>query len=702
MFFFYIFGDTIKSKTIFTILLSAFLIITLACVSAADSNQTALQDSPEIGNFTELNGEIGKISDNGSLTLKKDYKYNSNDSGFKEGIKIVRDNIVIDGDGHTIDGAGQARIFNITSNNVTLKNIHFINGYSNEYGGAIVAKNGIIKDSFFTNNTAKTGGAIYFDEFGVVTNSRFENNSCPDANGDGGAVYLNGGGTVSNSIFTNNTVGDYAGAVYFNENGNVTNCNFTNNTASYYGGAVYFWKDGKIENSNFKGNYAQNGGSLYVYGVSTVDNCNFTANSARAGGAIQLWGNGTINHSIFTDNLASFSGGAIYSNNCVKLNNCNFTGNCAEEHAGGTLYAYDTADIIECNFTNNSASSGGAIYLDKNGNINKTSFKFNKANDGGAILVGEELVISKCSFKDNVATLGTNDIKLRDNAKLLYLAHLTILSAKDVIYGNTVRISANVSCEDAVVNSGSVSVVINNKRYSSNVVNGTATIEIPNLNAGSYSARVMFDGGQNYTNATKNVTFNILKQNLKVSASNKAYIINYGGKYSVTINDANNNPAYGVKVAFTLNGRYIGSATANSKGVATFKLTSKMLKTAKAGKRNLVIKTTSPNYAMGKTVKITINKEKTKITAKAKKFKRFSKTKKYTIKLKNSKAKAVKKVKVTLKIKGKTYKAKTNSKGKAVFKIKKLYKKGKFTTKINFKGNKCYKPAAKKVKIAIK
>ena len=199
----------------------------------------------------------------------------------------------------------------------------------------------------------------------------------------------------------------------------------------------------------------------------------------------------------------------------------------------GLEYTYQTKSIKkenlleELNYIDSSyiTTFNPSIYLDKNGNINKTSFKSNKANDGGAILVGEELVISKCSFKDNVATLGTNDIKLRDNAKLLYLAHLTILSAKDVIYGNTVRISANVSCEDAVVNSGSVSVVINNKRYSSNVVNGTATIEIPNLNAGSYSASVMFDGGQNYTNATKNVTFNVLKQNLKVSAINKKNLI---------------------------------------------------------------------------------------------------------------------------------------------------------------------------------
>ena len=106
-------------------------------------------------------------------------------------------------------------------------------------------------------------------------------------------------------------------------------------------------------------------------------------------------------------------------------------------------------------------------------------------------------------------------------------------------------------------------------------------------------------------------------------------------------------------------------------------------------------------YTVSKTVKITINKEKTKITAKAKKFKKSLKTKKYTVTLKNSKGKVVKKVSVSLKVKGKTYYAKTNSKGKATFKITKLTKKGKFNASVTYKGNKYYAKATKKVRITI-
>ena len=94
-------------------------------------------------------------------------------------------------------------------------------------------------------------------------------------------------------------------------------------------------------------------------------------------------------------------------------------------------------------------------------------------------------------------------------------------------------------------------------------------------------------------------------------------------------------------------------------------------------------------------------KKVSKITAKKATFKKSKKVKKYTITLKSGKS-PIKKVKVLLKVKGKTYKATTNSKGKATFKITKLTKKGTFTAKITFKGNGYYKASGKTIKIKIK
>ncbi|MBR3140486.1 MAG: hypothetical protein IKF82_03800 [Bacilli bacterium] len=109
----------------------------------------------------------------------------------------------------------------------------------------------------------------------------------------------------------------------------------------------------------------------------------------------------------------------------------------------------------------------------------------------------------------------------------------------------------------------------------------------------------------------------------------------------------------------------------------------------------------STNTNTNKQTNTKVTKKATKITAKKATFKAKKKTKKYSIVLKAGKA-AVKKVKVTLKVGKKTYKATTNKKGKATFNLKKLTKKGKYTAVIKFAGNKLYKATTKKVKITVK
>ena len=221
------------------------------------------------------------------------------------------------------------------------------------------------------------------------------------------------------------------------------------------------------------------------------------------------------------------------------------------------------------------------------------------------------------------------------------------------------------------------------------------------INIDNDELNLLFTSSYNYNSSSMKMI--VPKPTACIAANPASYVINYGGKYSIIIKDSNNNPLNGKKVIFTLNGKNIGSAMTNSKGVATISLTSKILKTAKAGTRNLVIKLSDSKYnPVSKTVKIKINKEKTKIAAKKKTFKKSQRIKKYTISLKNSKGKAVKKVKVTMKVKGKTFKAKTNAKGKATFKITKLTRKGTFKAKIRYNGSGYYMATAKNVKIKIK
>jgi FlaG/FlaF family flagellin (archaellin) len=92
--------------------------------------------------------------------------------------------------------------------------------------------------------------------------------------------------------------------------------------------------------------------------------------------------------------------------------------------------------------------------------------------------------------------------------------------------------------------------------------------------------------------------------------------------------------------------------TTNNQGIAQYNVNLK-----KAGNQKLTITYAGDkNYAVSEissTVKI--SKEKTKITAKKKTFKKSKKVKKFTITLKNSKGKGIKGLKVVLKIKNKKY-----------------------------------------------
>ena len=133
-------------------------------------------------NFKSLDNAIRNCEAN-NLVLIADYIYDPNtDDSYVNGININKENFTIDGQGHSINGLSQSRVFQINSNNVTFKNINFINGNSSWGGGAIysdVSNGNLSIDSCnFTNNTGDFGGAICIDNMGniLINNSIFINN----------------------------------------------------------------------------------------------------------------------------------------------------------------------------------------------------------------------------------------------------------------------------------------------------------------------------------------------------------------------------------------------------------------------------------------------------------------------------------------------------------------------------------------------
>ena len=216
-------------------------------------------------------------------------------------------------------------------------------------------------------------------------------------------------------------------------------------------------------------------------------------------------------------------------------------------------------------------------------------------------------------------------------------------------------------------------------------------------NAGSYVIFADYSGDENFLNATANTTLTINKAVTVMTATPVATVYNIDGYLVVTIEYINGKPVPGLVLTVDLNGAKNYTTDENGQikvNVAKLVPKSYVAKITFAGNENY--KQSSANAT------VTVKKAKPKIVAKTKTFKTLKKVKKYTITLKDNTGKAIKNAVVTLKIKGKTLKAKTNSKGKATFKITKFKKKGKYKAVITYKGNKYYTKVTKKVKIVIK
>ena len=723
---------------------------------------------------------------------------------------------------------GGAVYFN--GDKLTIFNSEFIANAADYDGGAVYLKGdyGIINASNFTNNRAYFNGAVYMNSLnGTVEDCIFANNVATNSSGALGWVEKQNG-TVFYSQFINNTA-PLGGAIYVNEGNNLTveaskfiknnasiggaiyltggdgiiaNSTFDMNSASEDGGAIYLkGSEGILVDSNFTNNRAKYYGALYMESIKGImDKCIFANNVATESAGALGWvkeENGTIRASKFINNSAPI-GGAIYVNNAKEfyITTSDFVNNTASLN-GGAIYWDSGADgsITVSSFINNNATeNGGALYFNgTNGKIAYSQFTNNTAASGGAIYNNGSIIAGDIKFTNNTASDGNNDIAGSGSAE--YIVNFDI-AEEDNVYGKTAKINVNITSNGKPVNGGNVSTVVNNVTYNASVVNGVATLQIPNLKIGIYELWLSYvSNDSSYRNDKDYYELIITKQNIEITAKDAAYIINYGGKYSVTLKDSDGNAVVGEKVTFTFNGKVIGSASTNASGVASISLSASALKSAKAGKKNIAVTLTSDKYnATAKAVKITINKEKTKIisaigvkttynvkknlvikltdsrgnalkgfkitvdlngaktyttnskgqviinvaklvpktytakisfngngnylnsaksvkvtvkkaaakmTAKKKTFKRNVKVKKYTITLNNVK-KAIKGVKVTLKVNKKTFKAKTNKKGKAVFKIKNLKKKGTYKAVIKFAGNKYYKKVTKKVKIRVK
>ncbi len=123
--------------------------------------------------FTKLQEIINNASVYDSIVLNRSYKYYPNfDSNLKNGI-VINKELTLNGNGHVIDGANQARLFNITKPSIQLDNLILVNANSDN-GSAIysIRPGSKLFNSIVLNST---GSVIYSTNEFSVDNCWFGN-----------------------------------------------------------------------------------------------------------------------------------------------------------------------------------------------------------------------------------------------------------------------------------------------------------------------------------------------------------------------------------------------------------------------------------------------------------------------------------------------------------------------------------------------
>ena len=260
---------------------------------------------------------------------------------------------------------------------------------------------------------------------------------------------------------------------------------------------------------------------------------------------------------------------------------------------------------------------------------------------------------------------------------------------------------------------GNITVNIDGKNYTVPAKGGENTIHIPDLGNGEHTANVTYSGDDKYDGQSVEKTFNTTKKSIATilvvdpTFSRQAtdyYAGERGDMFYGVLMDTNGNVLPNKTVQIAVNGP-IYNVTTDEHGRAGLMV----------NLMNANIYTYALFFAGDDTYnashiassKLTVFKKKTTLAASNVQFKKSTKTKVVQVTLKTVKNPFDGKTylksgkKITLKVNGKTYKAKINKKGVATFKVK-LTKKGKYVAKIKFAGDKTYEASSKNIKITIK
>ncbi|WP_299524182.1 Ig-like domain repeat protein [uncultured Methanobrevibacter sp.] len=447
--------------------------------------------------------------------------------------------------------------------------------YESMYGAAIDVKKATvtITNCIFRNNRieqtnglnkANYGGAVSNQGNMIIRNSTFYGNSMTSegySSAHGADVYNGGNLTISDSSFEKSYVGDFALGGSISNEGNlilnrivISDCDSAQQvkgSAFYNGGNCTIInstiKNSKVNRAVFNTLY----GVVYNEGSLIATGCVFANNSGIKDSGIPTY-KGSVN---------IYNVGDVNLTYCAFLDNNPLSGTYADffEDGGGEIYLdYNwwgsntnpfkaskiNADKINSWITLNVNPDYLALNIDDSADITASW----KLSDGGSLNIGlfplfnvsfntwvngtqkiitKQLVNGYATINYNwtqkkgtyivlVSAGGFTKEAIVDVGKLVSNIKITV---DDINYTQNLTINIEVTGIGSLTPQGNVSVIIDGKTYTLNLVNGKATFVIPKLLAGNYTFNVVYNGDKDYFRAfaSENVTVNKCRIYLNIS-----------------------------------------------------------------------------------------------------------------------------------------------------------------------------------------
>lgn len=330
------------------------------------------------------------------ITFTSDIVFNPmRDSNFINGILLGDDDLLIDGDGHTIDAKGLSRVFEVTGKNITIRNFTFLNCRADN-GGAIINRGTLrLENVKFSTCEADFGGAIC-NASGEIVMDHIEF-SANMAEYGGGSIHNDGGHIMIFNSLIHQSKAQYGSAI--SNSCGMIDIRYTGihrNRASHRGAAIV--NDGgriSISTSDLHEN-ASEGLGVVVNGNGDVRimDCDIRTNSSKDN-IVHNTGRLEINNCLLRQNRSK---GIIFNDRDghFKIVNAEFLDNLIEE---SVVYNNGCESLIEKTLFADNLSHDEAMNI-----INMTylTLEMPKIKDCGVTILNEGHLLIKGIAPDKI------------------------------------------------------------------------------------------------------------------------------------------------------------------------------------------------------------------------------------------------------------------------------------------------------------